>query len=117
MQHDESLAQPHHQFRLVLHEDQRSLSRQFGSRAHHHRRWGLVLRQPIYEKDRVDAIDPAARLEIDPAALAKFPAGYRHLAFIQTQLGYTVKMDMPQLTGPEVQALYARGKTWLAPHV
>ncbi len=80
-------------------------------------RWGLVLRQPIYEKDRVDAIDPAARLEIDPAALAKFPAGYRHLAFIQTQLGYTVKMDMPQLTGPEVQALYARGKTWLAPDV
>ncbi len=80
-------------------------------------RWGLVLRQPIYEKDRVDAVDPAARLEIDPAALAKFPAGYRHLAFIQTQLGYTVKMDMPQLTGPEVQALYARGKTWLAPDV
>ena len=24
-------------------------------------RWGMVLRQPIYEKDRVDPIDPAAR--------------------------------------------------------
>ena len=81
-------------------------------------RWGVVLRQPIYEKDRVDPIDPAARLEIDQAKLAKFPRGYRHLAYIQTQIGYKVKLDMPQLTGPEVEKLYARGKAWLAggPH-
>ncbi len=77
-------------------------------------RWGMVLRQPIYEKDRVDPIDPAARLELDQAALAKFPQGYRHLAYIQTQIGYMVKLDMPQLTGPEVDRLYARGKVWLA---
>jgi hypothetical protein len=77
-------------------------------------RWGVVLRQPIYEKDRVDPVDPAARLEIDQTKLAAFPKGYRHLAYIQTQIGYTVKRDMPQLTGPEVEALYARGKTWLA---
>jgi hypothetical protein len=77
-------------------------------------RWGMVLRQPIYEKDRVDAIDPAAKLELDQAALARFPAGYRHLAYIQTQIGYTVKLDMPQLTGAEVERLYARGKAWLA---
>lgn len=76
-------------------------------------RWGLVLRQPIYEKDRVDPVDPAARLAIDPAKLAPFPRGYRHLAYIQTQIGYVVKRDMPQLTGPEVEALYARGKAWL----
>ena len=30
-------------------------------------RWGLVLRQPIYEKDRLDPIDPAAHLELDRA--------------------------------------------------
>ena len=76
-------------------------------------RWGLVLRQPIYEKDRVDPIDPAAKLVIDPAALAEFPKGYRHLAYIQTQIGYKVKRDMPQLTGPEVDALYERGRAWL----
>jgi len=76
-------------------------------------RWGVVLRQPIYEKDRVDPVDPAAELVIDPRSLAEFPQGYRHLAYIQTQLGYTVKRDMPQLTGPEVEALYARGKAWL----
>lgn len=76
-------------------------------------RWGLVLRQPIYEKDRVDPVDPAATLVIDPAQLATFPVGYRHLAYIQTQIGYTVKRDMPQLTGPEVEALYSRGRAWL----
>ena len=76
-------------------------------------RWGVVLRQPIYEKDRVDPVDPAARLVIDQSKLAEFPKGYRHLAYIQTQIGYTVKRDMPQLTGPEVEALYARGKGWL----
>src|SRR5665213_311502 len=73
-------------------------------------RWGMVLRQPIYEKDRVDAVDPAARLELDQALLASFPAGYRHLAYIQTQIGYTVKRDMPQLTGTEVERLYVRGR-------
>jgi hypothetical protein len=76
-------------------------------------RWGLVLRQPIYEKDRVDPVDPAAKLALDQAKLAEFPAGYRHLAYIQTQIGYKVKRDMPQLTGPEVEALYARGEAWL----
>jgi len=77
-------------------------------------RWGVVLRQPIYEKDRVDPVDPAEELVIDQKKLGEFPQGYRHLAYIQTQIGYRVKRDMPQLTGPEVEALYARGKAWLA---
>ena len=77
-------------------------------------RWGLVHRQPIYEKDRLDPVDPAARLELDRGLLERFPVGYRHLAYLQTQIGYTVKPDMPGLTGPEVDALYARGTRWLA---
>ena len=77
-------------------------------------RWGLVLRQPIYEKDRLDPLDPAARLALDPARLAGFPEGYRHLAYVQTELGFTVKRDMPGLKGTEVEALYQRGARWLA---
>ncbi len=77
-------------------------------------RWGLVHRQPIYEKDRIDPIDPAATLRLDQTALAQFPEGYRHLAYIQTRIGYQVKMDMPQLKGPIVQDLYRRGADWLA---
>ena len=76
--------------------------------------WGLVHRQPIYEKDRVDPIDPAASLALDQTVLASFPEGYRHLAYIQTRIGYTVKLDMPMLKGPVVQDLYRRGADWLA---
>jgi hypothetical protein len=76
-------------------------------------RWGLVLRQPIYEKDRLDPVDPAARLELERALLDRFPPGYRHLAYIQTRIGYKVKPDMPGLKGREVEALYERGRSWL----
>jgi hypothetical protein len=76
-------------------------------------KWGLVLRQPIYEKDRLDPVDPAARLELDGQLLAQFPEGYRHLAYLQTRIGYKVKPDMPGLDGPEITALYARGEAWL----
>ena len=31
-------------------------------------RWGVVLRQPIYEKDRLDPVDPAAKLSLDRGA-------------------------------------------------
>jgi hypothetical protein len=81
-------------------------------------RWGLVLRQPIYEKDRIDPLNPAAKLGLDPALLLRFPEGYRHLAYLQTKLGFTVKVDMPGLKGPVVDKLYARGAAWLAggPH-
>jgi len=76
-------------------------------------RWGLVLRQPIYEKDRMDPVDPAQRVELDRDLLTRLPEGYRHLAYLQTQAGFTVKPDMPGLKGPEVEALYARGARWL----
>ena len=72
------------------------------------------MRQPIYEKDRMDPVDPAARLELDRDRLGCFPEGYRHLAYLQTLIGYPVKTDMPGLTGPEVEALYARTRGWLA---
>jgi hypothetical protein len=77
-------------------------------------RWGIVLRQPIYEKDRIDPVDPAAKLTLDTSLLAQFPEGYRHLAYLQAKIGYVVKRDMPGLDGPEVEALYARGAAWLA---
>lgn len=77
-------------------------------------RWGLVLRQPIYEKDRIDPVDPLQAPKLDPELLQKFPEGYRHLAYLQTHHGYKVKTDMPGLAGPELDALYARGAAWLS---
>ena len=77
-------------------------------------RWGLVLRQPIYESDRLDPVLPGAVVALDDELLCAFPVGYRHLAYLQTRIGYEVKRDMPGLTGAEVEALYARGAAWLA---
>ena len=76
-------------------------------------KWGIVRRQPIYEKDRMDPVDPAAKLALDPELLGRFPEGYRHLAYLQTKNGFTIKLDLPGLKGPAVQALYAHGRAWL----
>ena len=80
----------------------------------HEDQWKLLHRQPIYEKDRIDPVDSSATLTLDPVALTGFPEGYRHLAYIQTRIGYTVKLDMPMLKGPVVQELYQHGARWLA---
>jgi len=77
-------------------------------------RWGIVRRQPIYEKDRLDPVDPAATLKLDQDLLASFPEGYRHLAYLQTKAGFTLKKGLPGLRGPEVEKLYAEGAAWLA---
>jgi hypothetical protein len=77
-------------------------------------RWAIVLRQPIYEKDRMDPVDPSKTLTLDAKLLSQFPEGYRHLAYLQSGIGYPIKKDMPGLKGPEVEALYARGRRWLA---
>jgi hypothetical protein len=76
--------------------------------------WAIVRRQPIYEKDRMDPVDPAAALTLDPERLARFPEGYRHLAYLQSKIGFNVKDNLPGLRGPTVQTLYAEGRGWLA---
>jgi hypothetical protein len=76
--------------------------------------WGIVRRQPIYEKDRLDPVDPSATLTVDRALLSQFPDGYRHLGYLQSKNGFTVKGNLPGLRGPAVETLYAEGRAWLA---
>ena len=75
--------------------------------------WRIVRRQPIYEKDRMDPVDPAVRIKLDPDLLGSLPEGYRHLGYLQSRLGFKVKRDLPQLKGPVVEALYRHGRAWL----
>ena len=77
------------------------------------RGWAIAARQLVYEKDRLDTVDPNSRVELDPALLARFPLGYRHLAYMQTKAGQTVNEHLPGLRGPEVERLYERGRDWL----
>jgi hypothetical protein len=76
-------------------------------------RWGIVRRQPVYEKDRLDPVDPAAQLSLDPKLLGSFPVGYRHLAYLQFQLGYQIAPGLPGLRGSAVDVLYQEGRDWL----
>jgi hypothetical protein len=77
-------------------------------------RWAIVRRQPIYEKDRLDVVNPAAHVTLDPGVLEAFPEGYRHLAYLQVKSGFTVKNGLPGLRGAAVERLYAEGRAWLA---
>ena len=77
-------------------------------------KWAIVLRRLFYEMDRMQVIDPSKQLTLEPELLASFPAGYQHLAYLQTKLGFNVKKNMPGLRGTDAQALYAHGANWLA---
>lgn len=76
--------------------------------------WRIARRQPIYELDRLTPVDPAARIELDQERLQRFPEGYRHLAYVQTEAGFQVKNGLPGLTGEAVQQVYRDGASWLA---
>lgn len=77
-------------------------------------RWGIVRRQPIYEKDRLDPVDPSDEVTLDSSWLARFPDGYRHLAYLQARNGFVVKDGLPGLRGPAVDKVYKEGRAWLA---
>jgi hypothetical protein len=78
------------------------------------RRWGIVLRHPIYDRDRLVPVAGESRPVLDPERLARFPVGYRHLGYAQSLLGMDVRTDLPGRAGPAIEALYDRGRRWLA---
>ena len=76
-------------------------------------KWGMVVRQPIYERDRLNPVDVTQVPKLDQKLLMSFPEGYRHLAYLQSKAGYKVKPNMPGIDGPVVTALYKAGEGWL----
>lgn len=76
-------------------------------------KWAIVRRQSIFEKDRMDPVNPSATITLDNELLASFPEGYCHLGYLQSKLGFKVSRNVPGLRGPEVEKLYAEGKAWL----
>jgi hypothetical protein len=78
--------------------------------------WKIAERRLTYEKDRAEPVLPGETHAFDRALLDSFPPGYRFLAYAQTKRGLAVKTDLPGLRGPDVEALYARGKAWLNDH-
>ncbi len=75
--------------------------------------WRIAKRCVIYEKDRLDAVNPQAAIQLDPALLEKFPEGYRHLAYLQTQAGGEVNPNLPTASGPALEQFVFQAQTWL----
>ncbi|HEX4725225.1 MAG TPA: nuclear transport factor 2 family protein [Pseudonocardiaceae bacterium] len=94
--------------------DVTSIGRFYDFLARRDGRWALVRRQCVYDQDRMDPVTPGLRLDLDPAVLAKYPDGYRHMAYLQEKLGCKVATDLPGRDGPAVMRLYQEGVDWLA---
>jgi len=76
--------------------------------------WGLVYRETIADKDRIDPVNNNEKVILDQSLLDQFPAEYRHLAYLQTKAGYNVNKDCPRLSGGKsLEALYKKGEDWL----
>jgi len=77
-------------------------------------KWGLVYRGTITDKDRVDPVNNQEKVVLDQSILDQFPVEYRHLAYLQTKVGYNVNKDCPRLSGGKaLEELYAKGEKWL----
>jgi hypothetical protein len=77
-------------------------------------RWGIVSRRLIYERDRLDPVEPGKTVPLDKALLEQFPEGYRHLAYLQSKAGLQVRNDLAGNRGPAAERIYALGAAWLA---
>ena len=75
--------------------------------------WKILKRNVIYEKDRMDLLDPSASLHLDPARLEQYPEGYRHLAYLQSTHGANVSPHLATGSGPAFDALVHEAQAWL----
>jgi hypothetical protein len=76
-------------------------------------RWGLVLRQPIYERDRLDPVDPTITLELDADLLGDFPEGYRTSRICRRRSASRSRVTCPTSVVPPSRPFYASGRRWL----
>jgi len=77
-------------------------------------RWGLMMKDTIYDKDRIDTVKSGEVVVLDQKLLKSFPEAYQHLGYLQTTIGFKVNNNKATLKGEVVQKMYARGHAWLA---
>lgn len=76
-------------------------------------RWLIKSRMPIYEKDRLDPVNPANAPVLKQVELGRFPEGYRHLAYLQTSAARPATPNLHVANGESLSKLYAEGRAWL----
>jgi hypothetical protein len=75
--------------------------------------WGLIARQTIYDRDRLDTVVPGEVPALDLALLNSYGEAYRHLAYVFASLGYGISREHPALRTPEGDALVSEWRAWL----
>ncbi len=75
--------------------------------------WRIARRDMIYEKDRLDPLDPSASLKFDYDELIRYPTGYRHLAMLQAAMGQRITPNLPIPGSEALIRLYEEGERWL----
>jgi len=79
--------------------------------------WLIAERAAIYERDRLDAVEPSAAYDalFEAGGAARFPEQYRYMAFrIAHSEGRTLAPVIYRDGGPETADLYRRFSNWLA---
>jgi hypothetical protein len=79
--------------------------------------WLITERAAIYERDRLDPVEPSAAFDdlFKTADTAHFPEQYRYMAFrLAHAAGRTLAAVIYRDGGPETADLYTRFSSWLA---
>ena len=76
-------------------------------------KWGVVFYTLLFDKDKMVPVIPGRTFEVPDEEVAKYPAGYRYLAWCEEKLtGTPPKMDL-NAHGKERDVLYRKCKDWL----
>lgn len=77
--------------------------------------WRIVQRTAIYEKDRIDPVEPSLLfyLAYALAGFGKYPAQYRHLAAGLERKGYKLSDQIIVTHSPEEAKLKASARQWI----
>ena len=76
--------------------------------------WQLALREPVYDKDRLDPVVPGEVSALDYHLLASLPPGCRHLLYCQMATGMRVHTDVLSARSYELAQLHLDARDWLA---
>ena len=78
--------------------------------------WKMVERAALYEKDRLDPVEPSHKFDalMANADAHKYPAPYRYMAYRVHASGRTLAEPVHYDGRPETEALKARYAAWLA---
>lgn len=78
--------------------------------------WRIIKRTAIYEKDRVDCVQPSLLFWIAShfINLKKYPKACRFTGFVLKKAGYEVAKNIVEDASEELSLLYKEGDDWLS---